>query len=958
MAQTIMKYNPAFLPPDELVVSFVVRKGELETIMRIIKENTTKSNQHVLVVGPRGSGKTTLLLRAAEEVRRTKELNDKWYPLVFSEESYSVSSCGEFWLESLLHLAHQTQDEQWQKTYEELLSEKDEKRLRERALAQLMDFADKQGKHIILVVENLNMLLGEQMNDEEGWALRHTLLNEPRVMLLASATSRFEQVEVEEKPMFDLFRFIELHPLNDDECNNLWYSLTDEKLNDLRMRPLKILTGGNPRLLTIVSNFAYQKSLKELMSDLLHLVDEHTEYFKSHLDKLPATERKVYIALAEIWDPATAKQVGELARLDVNKTSSLLARLITRGAVIEVNGKGKAKFYQVAERLYNIYYLMRKRTETSWRVRALVPFMIGFYEPKELVGLTQHIAEEACTIEPAYREDHYLFYEAIIANMHTSLYREKLINVTPSEFFEMPDAPASTKNILQKEMKMLLDEGYKLEEKGKIKKAEQIYKKASKIGPKYASPWIYLGRLLAENTKEYKKAEEAFKKAIIIKPNYSEAYYHLGLFLFKHVHKNEEAEEYIRKAIELDPEESSRYQIILGDILSIKADRYSEAENAYKKAIELNPKSHLAHEEYGRFLHHKINHYDKAEREYRKAIELDSKCKTVWMHLGYLLRNDLQRYSESEQVYRKAIEIDPYSAWAYVELGLVLDNLERYNEAESAYRKAIDINPNDASAWSSLGRLLERNHDRINEAENAYRKSIEIEPEKFCTWFYLGKILQKKGDYKEALEAYQTSIDKGLDCHYISYVWANIARLLLEKLDRPTDALRLAEKYLAEHPKDSVVRNEIATTFYKYGPLDLLTKAKTWSEESIAIEPNKASYQHTLASISCALGEEDRALEFAMKYLADVEIVNKSIDDAVNLFCEFAARGLAREALEVLCNSNSAKALEPLIVGLRLYIGEDVKAAAEIMEVAKDVVKRIEETKKQMESTKKGEDKK
>ena len=208
MDKVVMKYNPAFLKSDELVASFVVRKGELETIMRIIKENTTKSNQHVLVVGPRGSGKTTLLLRAAEEVRRTKELNDKWYPLVFSEESYSVSSCGEFWLESLLHLAHQTQDEQWQKTYEELLSEKDEKRLRERALAQLMDFADKQGKHIILVVENLNMLLGEQMNDEEGWALRHTLLNEPRVMLLASATSRFEQVEVEEKPMFDLFIFI------------------------------------------------------------------------------------------------------------------------------------------------------------------------------------------------------------------------------------------------------------------------------------------------------------------------------------------------------------------------------------------------------------------------------------------------------------------------------------------------------------------------------------------------------------------------------------------------------------------------------------------------------------------------------------------------------------------------------------------------------------------------------
>ena len=36
------------------------------------------------------------------------------------------------------------------------------------------------------------------------------------------------------------------------------------------------------------------------MGDLVHLVDEHTEYFKSHLDALPAVERKVYLALAEI----------------------------------------------------------------------------------------------------------------------------------------------------------------------------------------------------------------------------------------------------------------------------------------------------------------------------------------------------------------------------------------------------------------------------------------------------------------------------------------------------------------------------------------------------------------------------------------------------------------------------------------------------------------------------------
>ncbi len=59
MSKRIVKYNPAFLSNEELVRSFVVRHAELELIEQVIRENVTKSNQHVLVIGPRGIGKTT-----------------------------------------------------------------------------------------------------------------------------------------------------------------------------------------------------------------------------------------------------------------------------------------------------------------------------------------------------------------------------------------------------------------------------------------------------------------------------------------------------------------------------------------------------------------------------------------------------------------------------------------------------------------------------------------------------------------------------------------------------------------------------------------------------------------------------------------------------------------------------------------------------------------------------------
>ena len=153
-----IKYNPAFLTEEELIRGFVVRHNDLELILEVIRENQENNSQHILVVAPRGAGKTTLALRFAAEILLNNILDSKWYPVVFSEESYEVCSPGEFWLQALFHIGEQTLNERWKKTYEDLHKETNEERLRERALSQLMDFADEQNKRLLLVVENLNML--------------------------------------------------------------------------------------------------------------------------------------------------------------------------------------------------------------------------------------------------------------------------------------------------------------------------------------------------------------------------------------------------------------------------------------------------------------------------------------------------------------------------------------------------------------------------------------------------------------------------------------------------------------------------------------------------------------------------------------------------------------------------------------------------------------------------------
>ena len=298
------KYNPGFLTDDELVASFCVRTSEFESIIETLGENTGNSNQHLMVIGPRGSGKTNLMLRVAIESRRNPELSSRVFPVTFAEESYEVSTCGEFWLECLSRLADQAPQPDCAsdlgRTCQDLRAMHDDRLLAERCLGALLDFSDRAGKRLLIAVENLNAMFAGMLDPDAGWRLRKTLQTEPRIMLLGTATSRFEEIDRPDRALYDLFRVIMLPPLDETECSALWQTVSGERPPTGKIRSLQILTGGSPRLISIVAAFSAGRPLHGLMEDLLHLIDVHTEYFKSHLDALAPQERRVCIALGAV----------------------------------------------------------------------------------------------------------------------------------------------------------------------------------------------------------------------------------------------------------------------------------------------------------------------------------------------------------------------------------------------------------------------------------------------------------------------------------------------------------------------------------------------------------------------------------------------------------------------------------------------------------------------------------
>ena len=998
MPSRSMKYNPAFLSDEALIASFVSRHVDLELILETIQENADDSNQHVLLIGPRGIGKTTLVLRVAAEIRAADDLQERWYPLVFGEESYGVSTPGEFWLEALLHLGGQTQDERWQQAYEELRTERDEDRLRRRALIQLMDFADEHGKRLLLIVENLNMLIGAQMSSDDAWGLRHTLVNEPRLMLLGTATSRFEEVEDYGQALYDLFKLVELEPLGDEDTRALWTSITGKTPSSQQIRPVQILTGGNPRLIRILSEFAADVSFSELMDDMIHLVDEHTEYFKHHLDSLPVQERKVFVALADLWDPSPARKVAELARLDVNKASALLRRLTDRGAVTVPYQRGRAKYYQVAERMYNVYHLMRRRGQAASRVQAVVRFMTHLYQGEQLAQATRSMLEEASDLTCEQRRPHLLAYQTILERANEPALHDQLVEAAAPYLTAMPDAPASVLEMMgdleteslaaltapsEKRADLLeldideVDDTETLlsialaltEQPDRQGEAETAYRKVLQKESENLPAHVGLGGLLnlqGRHSEALEVLERIFTLDFALDEVNSLAWHSKGAAL-KGLGRNKEALGAYEQTLALNETNALAWQG--KGVVLLNIGRHQEALEAFEQALALGETSTYTWHGKGGALKG-LGRHKEALDAYNQALALDETRASVWYGEGFVFLN-LDRHEEALDAFAQALALDKTEAHAWRGKGFALYSLGRPKEAIEAFEQALALNETDADVWLVKGVALKslRRHEealhafdrllalneisapvwsekgatlvhlgRHKEALDAFEHALALNETNVATWHNKGTALSKLDRPKEALDAFERVLT--LDKENTA-AWYSKGLALLD-LDRPEEALDALEESLRHFDHAPETLNSLAWMFYETGWSARFSQAEAWARRAVEQEPDNGYYRHTLATLLGAQDQWPEALSHAHQFLHDTNVVEATLDEVINFFVGAAAAGRDDEALQQILASPSAELLEPLTVALRMRHDQEVNVAREIYEVARDVIGRIE----------------
>ena len=404
---TIRTFNPGTFQTDqEVIEQFVVREHELATVLEILRGNVdADSCQHTLIVAPRGRGKTMLLARVAAELRTNPELSTHLLPIRFMEESHEIFSSADFWLDVLFYLSRETTthdpelSRNLRDTHADLTTRWRERELDERARAAVLEVADRLGQRLVLMVENLQGLCAN-VDEHFGWHLRKTLQSEPQIILLASATSRFEGLDDAQDPFFELFRVICLQPLDTEQCRRLWQAVSGDAVSARRIRALQILTGGDPRLMVIVAEFQRHGSMRRLMEQLAKLIDDHTEYFRGHLEAIGKTERRVYLSVIDLWQPSTTGEISARARMDIRTVSTMLGRLANRGAVF-IRRDGRRRLYSAAQPLFSIYYKLRRERDEAVIVQNLLRFMAAFYTHDELRDIFREFMIEP--LSPAIR---------------------------------------------------------------------------------------------------------------------------------------------------------------------------------------------------------------------------------------------------------------------------------------------------------------------------------------------------------------------------------------------------------------------------------------------------------------------------------------------------------------------------------------------------------------------------
>ena len=576
-------YNPHEQTEQELLDGFVIREKEFKTIFQEIQKNKMQTpSQHYIIYGVRGNGKTSLLLKLFYEVRRDEDLNKWLIPIIFKEEQYNIRTLFKLWENIAEHLEDDHKEFAGLPDKMEQLGDSDD--YEEKCFEALQSALESNGKKIVLLFDNFGDFLNK-LKDREHQRLREVLITCSDIRIVGASTFVDETTYDYGKPFFDFFKPVYLKGLNKEDTIKLLLKLNERAVsgdvkqiienNPGRIEALRRLTSGIPRTIVLLYQIFVDNANGSSFKDLDSLLDKVTPLYKARMDDLSAQQQEITDIIAKNWDAISVNEIVPKAKMPSNAVSAQLKQLEKNRIIEKKETSTKNNLYQISERFFNIWYLMRySRRKDKCKVRWLVNFLEIWCDKKELrVRAKNHISG----LKTGQLYDKYAYHlSEAYAQMVSSPKMQHEIIVSTREYLKSIESDYLSE-LSNSDIELAKDAYYDLNNR----QYETALTKFLKIERKNKTLLFVIGFIYDEYLGDFKVAEEFYLLAI--KKNKPEAMINLGYIYDSKFNDYKKAEHYYLMAVERG---NTMAMINLGNLYCGEFTDYKKAEYYYLMALK------------------------------------------------------------------------------------------------------------------------------------------------------------------------------------------------------------------------------------------------------------------------------------------------------------------------------------------------------------------------------------
>lgn len=293
------------------------------------------------------------------------------------------------------------------------------------------------------------------------------------------------------------------------------------------------------------------------------------------------------------------------------------------------------------------------------------------------------------------------------------------------------------------------------------------------------------------------------------------------------------------------------------------------------RALQLNDQLAPAHVTMGR-IQDAAGKQDLALQEFQRALTLEPHNADALLGIAAAYENQ-GRLNDAENTYKKAAALRPDYWEGYNRLGLFYYHHKRYAEAIAQFERVISLTPDNVAPYLNEGASFIESGD-LQKAASALTKAIKISPN-YAIYANLGQIYYRQGEYQKSAENTQEAL-KLNDKDY--RLWVNLARAY-RQMNNNSEALKaygrglsLLEPGAKDHAQDAGVQAQLGELYAYLGERE---KAVPRIEAALALSPEQPELLESAADIYQALGDHNKAMDFAKKAVAKGYTLQDMKDD-------------------------------------------------------------------------------